>query len=80
MINLEEPLITIQQNILTGELTVNLKNFDSEYGEGYRKDEIEGLIEHLQKGIEHLHNCWEEAGSGNLFKEDMYATEKTISR
>ena len=79
MINLKEPLITIEKNILTGELTLNLKNFDSKYGEGYIKDEIEDLIEHLQKGIKHLHNCWEEAESGNLFEEDMYATEKTIS-
>tara|TARA_R100001082_G_scaffold106943_1_gene80325 strand:+ start:236 stop:478 length:243 start_codon:yes stop_codon:yes gene_type:complete len=80
MINENEPLITIQMHVLTGELTLNLKNFDSKNGEGYTKDEIEDLISHLQKGIKHLHKCWEEAGVGNLFDEETNGKEKTITR
>ena len=80
MINIDEPLITVQKNVLTEEFSLYLKNFDSEYGEGYTKQEVEELIIQLQKGVQYLHNCWEEAGSGNLFGEDMHGTEKTISR
>ena len=80
MININEPLITVQKNVLTEEFSLHLKNFDSAYGEGYTKQEVEELIIHLQKGVQHLHSCWEESGSGNLFGEDVYGTEKTIAR
>ena len=41
MINIDEPLITVQKNVLTEEFSLHLKNFDSAYGEGYTKQEQE---------------------------------------
>jgi len=80
MINFEEPMITIVKNKQTNEFSIHLSNFDSESGEGYTKEEVEELISHLQTGIKHLHNCWEEHSQGMLFKEERYAEEETISR
>ena len=80
MMNTEEPMITIVKNKHTDEFSIHLSNFDSESGEGYTKEEAEGLISYLQEGIKHLNTCIEDYTQGKLFEEELYAEiEKTIT-